>query len=117
MKQHLKEENNLSQVGISNNSHRQLAGFHSEAGASHEIMASVKTKRGLSDDEKKILADQKKKQIEHHEKMYNFHKDVASHIALKHSGDHVNEELNRHRSLAQSHKQEKERLENEKKGY
>lgn len=96
-----------------------MANHHQTASQSHEQAAHKQVQKehesGLSADEKKIIAAQKKKQIEHHDKSYQFHKDMVEHnvkMSEKY-GTMVDDTLNHHRQQAQYHKSEKERLEKE----
>lgn len=72
----------------------------------------IAAKNGLIGKQEK---DQKKKQIEHHDKSHKFHTAMSEHVKQygnAHGVNHTSEqEANRHTELAQHHKSEKERLE------
>lgn len=100
--------------------HGGMREWHDDTAKSHEHHADKKRKASASPGEKKILADQKKKQIEHHQSMHDFHDHIVSAInQLPHPGlegetaKHMMEEFNRHKQARDHHKSEKERLEKE----
>lgn len=104
--------------------HGAMQKYHQEKADAHRLAADHKAKQELQssipDADKKIIAAQKKKQIEHHQSMHDFHDHIVSAInQLPYPGlegetaKHMMEEFNRHKQARDHHKSEKERLEKE----
>jgi len=84
--------------------HVQLA--HQKHNADHEA--------SLHPDDKKAIAEQKKKQVKDHYDRKQFHNEMAAHIASKYgnsSPGHGREEYERHTQMARHHHNEIDRLE------
>lgn len=100
---------------------RHLSQHHDSQSYSHRQRAGQLDKKthreSLSDDEKKAMANQKGKQIEHHGAMHKFYQGIVDHTKSAHKGKEMPEEARRavdhHSSMANHHKSEKERLEKE----
>lgn len=102
---------------------RAMHQHHVDASSSHAKMASDMKSRdhekSISPDEKKIIAAQKKKQIEHHDKMRNFHNKIANDIISSYKDFHTNAHQDEkdvwqhHANQAAHHHRELERLEKE----
>lgn len=96
--------------------HKRDADYYEDLAKEHKKEAEKKASvAGLSTDEKKIIADQKKQQqVSLHEKMYDFHSDIANYIDTKHMlNKDARETYHYHLIQASRHKSEKERLEKE----
>jgi hypothetical protein len=100
--------------------HSALSEHHRDASQYHEKKSTELAKKEMNPGEKKILADKKKKEIEHHKMMENIHTGILDHVKKNyHLYNHqsVRDIRNYHTSELNRHKSEKERLENEMKGY
>lgn len=98
-----------------------LADHHHQVSNAHQQEAAKQIQNehesGLSADEKKIIADQKKKQISHHIAGHDHHEDRVSELnAKKNRTPHEEETLQFHKEKMEHHKREKERLEEEDAG-
>jgi hypothetical protein len=95
--------------------HRDTMNSHSDAAVN---ISKKEHESGLSKDEKKILADQNKKQIEHHSKMEAFHTRMAGHATKeafgvgfdKEQSNAAQEAFKYHQSQAQHHFQKQKEL-------
>jgi len=117
-----KFNNNLSEGGSYSirASENTLMNHHNDSAHKHEKAAGDIVQKehasGLSDSEKKILSDQKKKQLSKHIAAHDHHEDKVSYYEenpkLLHDDHHL-EQYNFHKDRLSYHKSEKERLEKE----
>ncbi len=97
-----------------------ISDHHRSAEQSHIAIGGEKGKveahAGLADHEKKIISDQKKKEIQHHQDKHEFHSNMVKHVEkfpYKGSPESTKHMIDEHTQLANHHKSEKERLEKE----
>lgn len=122
------EHNNKRGSADYSNDNVLLENHHNQTRNAHGFEAAkivhTEQKNNLSSDEKKILADQKKKQIEHHVKMHKFHNEMADQSSRvsgfengnyhdKATNDEMYKVIEHHKLQSDHHKSEKERLEKE----
>lgn len=95
--------------------HASMRDWHHDTAQAHDIKANKQGKQeheaSLSADEKKIIAEQKKKQVEHHMKHRDMHADIARYINDKY-GSEAHEAYNHHSNLAAHHHREVDKLDN-----
>lgn len=104
--------------------HASMRDWHHDTAQAHDIKANKQGKQeheaSLSADEKKIIAEQKKKQIGEHEESHAFHTRMANQMKQEFDNEKsssikklMKEHIDAHESKARHHKSEKERLEKE----
>lgn len=113
------QEHAKNQLATLAQHHREMVVDHMKQSGD---MAQKEHAASLSVDEKKIIADQKKNQINHHSRMADFHDSMLKHLndyASKHSTEHgstatinaIQDQRIHHSSHRNHHASEKERIE------